>query len=594
VTTAAGQTGSLCIHSLLLPGNKLVCIERPHTHPYPWINPLTNGSTSTLVHLNLQNNSISFVLNPLRFNAFCAGHSQKADGGIYVIGGDRTFTHDASVQTNVSEPDDQTFLFYGIQSIRTFTIENGWDESQTMTTERWYPTVVTMGDGDAFIASGSKKNLDFDNLSDTNNPTYEFYPRRHQDAIHSQILDWAFPHNLYPIAFQLPSGKIFLMVSNRTVLIDPTVDPGEMEANTIEIAAIPAFDHAPFIYPHTPTAFLLPLRETENYTATVMICGGTKLSNKLASNDCLTIQPDVPGTQWKFAASMPHGRLMPDAAILPDGTVLLTNGDGWGQAGGNGGDCEYGSAPLFVTDLYNPDSNSWSTVGKSSVARMYHSGALLLDDATVITTGSEMANYLDFWGTPDATGPLNEFANVNKSANSACFPTVQVACTDPYEMRIERFTPAYLLSANSRPILQELPFNTTLIYGSTVGITLDAKGPAATRVTLVRYTCTTHSTNTDQRLVEPALLFANASYVVFKVPGNANVAPPGSYHLFVLSKEGVPSVAQRVLLGGGVVTAVNVPNGGVTVPTAATSSKSEALRLSCVIAAVIIVMGFVI
>ncbi|KAJ3349375.1 hypothetical protein HDU83_000603 [Entophlyctis luteolus] len=302
------------------------------------------------------------------------------------------------------------------------------------------------------------------------------------------------------------------------------------------------------------------MKESTGYVATVMVCGGTHNSSRLASPTCISLQADVAGASWVQLSDMPHGRLMPDSAILPDGTVLMSNGIGWGQAGGNAGDCEFGAAPLFSTDLYNPATDSWTTVGQSVVARMYHSGMILMDDATVITTGSEMANYLDFWGTPTAMGPLTEFANVNNSARPACFPTVETACTSPYEMRIEHYTPAYLLNNPKRPVITSLSTSTgKWTWNSTVGVSLDASGASPSRVTLLRYTTTTHSTNTDQRLLEPVVLFSNATYVVFRVPPSGNIAPPGNYHLFVLSTDGVPSVAKPVLLGAGSVTAVVVP-----------------------------------
>ncbi|KAI8607074.1 glyoxal oxidase N-terminus-domain-containing protein, partial [Chytriomyces sp. MP71] len=201
-----------------------------------------------------------------------------------------------------------------------------------MTTFRWYPTVVTLGDGTLFIASGATKNIVFEDLTNTINPTYEYFPRKYQDAIHSQLLEWSFPHNLYPIAFQLPRGKIFMMASNDSVLIDPTVDPSQTDP--AKLAEMPWMDHAPWIYPHTPTAFLLPMKESENWTATVVVCGGSMSSTKDASADCVSLQPEVDGAQWKNLTKMPNARLMPDAVLLPDGTVLVTNGVGWGQAGG--------------------------------------------------------------------------------------------------------------------------------------------------------------------------------------------------------------------------------------------------------------------
>jgi hypothetical protein len=41
---------------------------------------------------------------------------------------------------------------------------------------RWYPTVVTLYTGNNIILSGSLKNLDLNNLADSNNPTYGKLP----------------------------------------------------------------------------------------------------------------------------------------------------------------------------------------------------------------------------------------------------------------------------------------------------------------------------------------------------------------------------------------------------------------------------------
>ncbi|KAJ3115953.1 hypothetical protein HK100_001196 [Physocladia obscura] len=585
----SGVTGSFCVHNALLPNNTLMCIERPHTHPYPWINNYTNGETSTIITVDPDAGAISYVVNPLKYNAFCAGHSQAADGGIHVIGGDRqssSYSYDHSNATNYldySVVDSETFLFTGIDRIRSYHLPetdadiltgSGWDESLQMSTDRWYPTVVTLGDGTLFIVGGDNKNIDFGNLSQTINPTYEFYPSKYAPAITSSLLTWAFPHNLYPISFLLPSGKIFLMVSNRTVIIDPNVDPGTTEANTVVIATVPVLDHAPWIYPHTPTSFILPLKESEGYSLTIMICGGTKNSTFQASSDCIAIDnPEYPNANYRIVPNMPSARLMPDSAILPDGTILLTNGIGWGQAGGNAGQCQYGAAPVFTTDLYHPDNNTWSSLELSTVARMYHSGAILLKDGSVITTGNEMANYLDFWGTPTAEGPLDAFADSTKGFNSACYPVVEVPCTSPWEQRIEQYTPAYLTSGNPRPIVKAFASGTVLTYNSTVAVQLDSTGASVKQISLIRYTTTTHSTNTDQRLIIPILLYVNTTVAIFRIPPNSSVAPPGNWHVFGVSGDGVPSIAQTVLFGSGPVTNVAVPTGG----SSTTSSSSESL-----------------
>lgn len=53
--------------------------------------------------------------------------------------------------------------------------------------------------------------------------------------------------------------------------------------------------------------------------------------------------------------------------------------------------------PVLTNHVFNPREkagNRWRAVADSSVERLYHSGAILIADGRVITTGSEMANVL--------------------------------------------------------------------------------------------------------------------------------------------------------------------------------------------------------
>ncbi|KAJ1553957.1 hypothetical protein HK405_006422 [Cladochytrium tenue] len=550
-----GGSGSLCIHSLLLPNNRLVCVERPHTDPYYILNVNTGGFTATEIDLNSE--PLQVVVNGPTYNAFCAGHAQAADGSVWVIGGDAQLSN----FTNGT-----TFLWNGLEKIRTYepVQQVAWGDSYPALSDahgmwnesygdmdggkRWYPTVVTMYDGDIIIFGGSTFNLDFDHLSaENNNPTYEFYPPRYGGAYHMPVLDWAYPHNLYPISFQLTSGDIFLFVSNKTILVDPTVAPGDSGTDNLKsLADMPALDHAPWIYPHTPTGTVLPMHESNNWEQTIMVCGGSKNSTKDASDMCYAITPGADTPEWTARAVMPHSRLMPDSVLLPDGTILYTNGVGWGQAGGNAGQCQYAAAPVHYTDLYDPSTDTWTTVGTSTVSRMYHSGAILLSDATVITTGSEMANYLDYWGNDTNTVAPDPALNPN------CWPVADVNCTSAYQYKIELFTPPYLLTGATRPNITTAPQKAAWNSTVTIGIQhAGAKGSDGyiSRVTLVRYTTTTHSTNTDQRFLEPIIISLTDSQLTFRIPPDGKIAPPGNYHLYVLSSAGIPSVAATVLIG---------------------------------------------
>lgn len=96
----------------------------------------------------------------------------------------------------------------------------------------------------AMIIGGQTKNIDFDHLLPTDdNPTYEYYPPKSGNwPKHLDILAWAYPHNLYAPSFQLPGGGVFMIVSNKTIIINTST-----EAIT-NLPDLIVSDHAPWIY----------------------------------------------------------------------------------------------------------------------------------------------------------------------------------------------------------------------------------------------------------------------------------------------------------------------------------------------------------
>src|SRR6476469_4336410 len=63
------------------------------------------------------------------------------------------------------------------------------------------------------IISGVTDYLDMNVLGKNQNPTYEYWPEKPQGRITLDILNWAYPFYLFPYAFQLPGGELFLFVS---------------------------------------------------------------------------------------------------------------------------------------------------------------------------------------------------------------------------------------------------------------------------------------------------------------------------------------------------------------------------------------------
>ena len=111
------------------------------------------------------------------------------------------------------------------------------------------------------------------------------------------------------------------------------------------------------------------------------------------------------------------------------------------------------------------------------------------------------------------------------------------------EHRVQIWTPYYLQNGQPRPTITSAP--TTVTYGQ--NITVNYSGVSSIdRVVLNRVSGATDSNHMDQRQV--VLTGASsAGSVRVTTPPNSNIAPPGQYYLFALSK-GVPSEAVYVSL----------------------------------------------
>jgi hypothetical protein len=236
----------------------------------------------------------------------------------------------------------------------------------------------------------------------------------------------------------------------------------------------------------------------------------------------------------------------------------MVNGLAAGQGGGNQGQVQYASGPIFQTDMFDPNSNTWSTLAPASNMRLYHSGALLLQTGHVVTTGSEMNNYMDFWGpNPDPS----------------CYPTGTKACTDPFNYNIERFTPPYMQKGPG-PVIKQFPSSAT--HGSLIKIELESTAKSG-MVTFVRTASTTHSTNSDQRLVELIIVAKTETELYIRLPSSPALAPVGNWYLFVLNENSVPSAAATINLQLGAAKDVEIPKGARLSDPVETNSGSTAI-----------------
>lgn len=225
----------------------------------------------------------------------------------------------------------------------------------------------------------------------------------------------------------------------------------------------------------------------------MIIGGGDPAINKVHIIDLLEQNPS-----YTPAAPLHYARMHLNAVILPNRTVFVCGGNA------NGEDV---STQVTEAEIYDPSTNTWTVVAKATVPRLYHSVALLLPDGRVITAGS----------------------NPNRRDN---------------ELRLELFHPPYLFKG-PRPIIESAP--KSLAYGEVIEIhTPQAKN--IKWVHLIKPMATTHSMDSEQRLVD--LPFKNLGFCKIRasIPNEPNLAPPGWYMLFIVNQSGIPSIAKWIHL----------------------------------------------
>ena len=320
------------------------------------------------------------------------------------------------------------------------------------------------------------------------------------------------------------------------------------------------------VYPASGANAMLPLTPANNYTPTILFCGGQHLEDEqwgdysypyvdtwtvAASADCQRITPepqDGSSPAYTQDDNLPVGRTMGQFIALPDGTMLLLNGGQYGTAGYaqrtqttlTFGAMPYGESlatgPVGQPAVYNPNApagSRWSTagLGNSTIPRLYHSSAVLLPDGSVMIAGS----------------------NPNIDVNlTTVYPTTYTA---------EYFYPSYF-SASTRPVPQNIP--QTLSYGGTYfDITIPSSSysgagndaAANTTVWLIRQGFSTHAMNMGQRTMQLNNTYtvqSNGTIILHtaQLPPNANLFQPGPAFLFV-TINGIPSNGTYVIVGSG-------------------------------------------
>ena len=189
--------------------------------------------------------------------------------------------------------------------------------------------------------------------------------------------------------------------------------------------------------------------------------------------------------------------------------------------------------------------NAWYTTNPATVARNYHSVALLLPDGRVWTASSNInGEGSDCAGASDCDGNGPSCPDTENNCSTA----VGDGCPAQRQLAVEIFRPWYAQAGVARPVITACPTSMPT-NGAQYTINIgNSEGTLIGKVALVRTGSMTHAFDTDQRLVWLTIVSKTASTVVVNAPCTSGAAPKGDYMLFVLKTNGtygahIPSVA---------------------------------------------------
>jgi galactose oxidase len=403
-------------------------------------------------------------------NMFCPGTAMLSDGRVLVNGGDVEHTAAASLYNPFTD---------------------SWSAAAPMHQQRWYDSSVTLPDGRVLTLGGNRTSGGTGN-GEIYDPVSDSWTA--MDGITLSSLTAGTDPTIsrtmeHPRQLVAPDGRVF--VPGPT----PHMQWISLAGHGAITAAGPRGDD-----------------ETSQNDVTVMYDVGKLLKaggNVSYDRNTPRFVPssrnsyliDINSGQASVTkiAPMIYPRAFANGVVLPDGKVFVSGGLDNGKAFSDAGNVK-------AAELFDPAAAKWRELPPAATPRPYHSIAMLLPDARVLTGGGGLCS---------------------KTACAANHPDIEI------------YSPSYLF-AGARPTLTSAPASIRA-DGSSFPVSVSG---AVTRFVLIRMAATTHVVDLDQRLI-PLEVSGQGTTLMLTAPANHNIAPPGYYMLFALAGD-VPSVAAIV------------------------------------------------
>lgn len=459
---------------------------------------------------------------------FCADQRLLADGRLIAVGGTvwRSDPVDLEPVTGDGGPAGSLELF-GSNSVRTFDPKSErWDvNKEWMKFSRWYPTLITMGNGKLLVSSGVEK-LIYNTNGLNVHATETFDPDTGKWKNNGATGETSLP--LFARMHLLPDGNVFYSAVGQMwgpfgQAADEALwhfykgyNPKNNEWTTYGVGNFGARSGA--------FSAMLPL-EPPYKSADILVGGGTLLTSPgsyIANNFTEIIHAEDGQATATRGPDLNNPRWFSTSVVLPDGNVVAVSGANRDEVIAPGAE-----SPVTQAELFN--GTEWVPLENAGRVRTYHNTALLLPDGSVLVGGHS---------------PINTGYGA-KGDNSAQAVTGTNNLKDP---SFEILEPPYLFRG-PRPSITSAPKG--IAWKDTFDVGAKAAGDIK-KVVLSHLPAVTHITDADQRTVNLEFRESGKGKLSVQAPPNGNVAPAGYYYLFVLSNNGdglTPSTARIVHIG---------------------------------------------
>ena len=404
-----------------------------------------NAGTTSMRLYNPSTDTFTKIADPNGASVFCAGFAVLLDNRLLLNGGHLlTGDYYGLVDTNIYNPPAGT-----------------WAKSGAMAQARWYPSTLTLGDGRLVTMGGSITPTTYATIPEIYNPATGIWTQIGNASTNPSAI------GLYPKIHLLPNGKVFWTYQGgRSRVLD--VNSGVWTDASSNNA---------------PGAF-----------TSVQYRPG-KIMESGSGQGTAVIDMNQASPAWRVTQPMAYSRYNQNLTVLPDGKVLVV--------GGSSNNTNSDASGILPAEMWNPDTETWTTLPAMATPRMYHSIAMLMQDGRVMVAGGGRA------------GSQTNYLNA------------------------EFYSPAYLFKG-ARPTITYAPSQAP--YGANMTI-LTPDANSITSAVLISNPSVTHAYNMNQHYVPVTFTRNDTGRLTVQVPTNTSLVPPGSYMLFLLNSNGVPSVA---------------------------------------------------